>query len=103
MKKSGECPKCQSRRIWIVDTVSQPSSESSNGIIPMRVIARPVPSPTNVFRSEAGHFDAYICDGCGYTEWYATNLEQLLPLKGPSATHQVQLIDGNPTRVGPYR
>jgi predicted nucleic-acid-binding Zn-ribbon protein len=86
MKKSLMCPKCEGRQIWRIDTVK----------------VRTAPSPTNlplVVRStwrgleSSGGFEAFICNGCGYTEWYAHGLDELKhdPQEG------VQLIDNRPT------
>jgi predicted nucleic-acid-binding Zn-ribbon protein len=49
---------------------------------------------------EAGRYQAWICTACGYTEWYATRLEELAVLAG--ATKAVRVIDRK-AQGGPYR
>ena len=50
--------------------------------------------------AEAGRFEVWICAACGYSEWYATRLEELAVLA--ATTGSVRLIDRDP-RTGPYR
>jgi predicted nucleic-acid-binding Zn-ribbon protein len=50
-----------------------------------------------VSRVEAGSFELIICSACGYTEWYAYDLEGLAKIPG------VRLVGPNTENGGPYR
>lgn len=83
MKKSLVCPKCDCRELYVVDTVTQPHSESSNSIHPLWLVATPAgKDETGVedgtrYRSHACKLEAWVCSACGLVEWYAQNTGEL--------------------------
>lgn len=77
MKVSGSCSKCACTKLYVVDEVRQPAHDSPNGIVPLTVTTLAVPAPdlglrdSNTYRAAVGHFEAWVCSSCGFTEWYA--------------------------------
>lgn len=106
MKATETCPKCHCRRLFVIERVAQAAHDSINGVVPMSVTtlsasARDLGLPEdNRHRAELGHFEAWVCSNCGYTEWYAEGavpaLERYVARKGPG----VRLVAGGTT---PYR
>lgn len=80
MKSSGACPKCACTKLYVVDEVRQPESDSPNGIFPLSVTTFAIPADDtgvktgNSYRSMVGTFEAWVCASCGLTEWYAKNV-----------------------------
>ena len=104
MKKSCRCVKCNCDRLWIVDKVNQLETYTQTGTVPMVVLAQEIienkagPRPrTIVSRVAAGSFEVIICAACGYTEWYAYDLEGLAKIPG------ARLVGPNTENGGPYR
>lgn len=93
MKNSCKCIKCGGDQLWVVDEVRQPIYESQYGTFTMPVTAQEIQQN----RVEVGSFQIIICAACGYTEWYAYNLENLAKIPG------ARLV--GPSRPGndPYR
>ncbi|WP_432988882.1 hypothetical protein [Dactylosporangium sp. CA-233914] len=59
-----------------------PDGDSSNVVVPLPAVTR-LGSGSAVGaefrrRLEAGHFEAWICTACGYTEWYALEVNEVL-------------------------
>jgi hypothetical protein len=107
MKNSMQCPKCASRRLWIVQQFgAKDPGEPPGRCFPLRVAGRKtVPTRTaTTWRDDgstyydAGFVDAYICAACGYTELWSHGLEDLVhnPVAG------VHLVDAS-ARVPPMR
>jgi hypothetical protein len=87
-----------------VDKVNQLDVNTDKGTFPMVVTTQEIidvkagPRPrTIVSRVEAGSFELIICSACGYTEWYAYDLEGLAKIPG------VRLVGPNTENGGPYR
>jgi predicted nucleic-acid-binding Zn-ribbon protein len=107
MKHSETCPKCRSTKLFVVPEVQRRhETEAAVGAIPMTVTSAQVRVGDGFFGEgetrnvEAGRFEAWVCAGCGYTEWYATRLEELAVLAGASTG--VRFID-RAAEGGPYR
>lgn len=83
MKTSGACPKCSCAKLYVVEEVTQPDNESSNSTVPFFMqAARLSQRDTGVtegtsYRSQVGKFETWICSGCGFTEWYAKDLNEI--------------------------
>lgn len=78
------CSKCESTRFLVISPFQIPDSVNDFAITSLRVVLQRD-------RTGAGQFHAYVCLGCGYTEWYATDLERLEALGGKLPN--VQVID----------
>lgn len=83
MKTSGVCPKCACRKLYVVDHVTQPHTESSNSIHPLWLVAAPLgKDETGVdegtrYRSHACKLEAWVCSACGLVEWYGKDTAEL--------------------------
>ncbi len=108
MKSSGHCPKCACGKLYVVDQLCQPSHDAPNGIVPLVVTTFAVPASTlvvaenNSYRAAVGSFEAWICSGCGLTEWYAKDFVEAFELaaKLPQRVH-VRIVESAST--GPFR
>ncbi len=92
MKQSERCPKCNCRRLLVVDEFTHAHGEY---VTTLNVCA--TRHPAHIL---AGCFQAYVCCECGYTEWYAYDLDRILAnlekLRG-----QVRVLNNESS--GPYR
>lgn len=99
MKATETCPKCECRRLFVVDKVAQPAHDSINGVVPLTVTTLEVASSTlglptdNRYRAEIGHFEAWICSKCGYTEWYTRDAVKTLERHVAQRGSGVRLVD----------
>jgi len=90
MKHNEKCVKCGCRRLLVIDEVRE-QHEFLMG------------TTFHVYNGQnkqggSGKFQVFVCLQCGYTEWYAYDLEKLLQ-KLPA---DARIIDGN-LSTGPYR
>jgi predicted nucleic-acid-binding Zn-ribbon protein len=109
MKQTQSCLKCQATKIFVVDEVHRRHEiDSGVSVVPVTVTAAHVTMrATGVFGEsneptivEAGRYEAWICARCGYTEWYATRLEELAVVAATSSA--VRVIERDVVG-GPYR
>lgn len=106
MKTSHQCPKCQSRKLWVVEKAAQPYC-NGGGTNTMRVASANVLSG-NTFglpfeTINAGTFETWVCAICGFTEWYARDAnEALARLASHPWNPGVRYIDGGAAGT-PYR
>lgn len=85
MRKTLICPKCEGRKLWHIENVQE---LTEMGPKPIRVAFN-----QTLFRAKPlGFFEAFICAGCGYTEWYAHGIEEMRP----SAKDGIHFIDNEP-------
>jgi hypothetical protein len=94
LKRDKICPQCESRKLWHIEkmrTLSHRHGSISNEGAPMAV---QVESRWTGLKPQ-GQFEAFICNGCGFTEWYATGLDELKANPGEG----VYFIDNEP-KVG---
>lgn len=76
--KNGKCPNCGSKKIMTDLEVRDDGRNSSH---PLHVVVdEPEPArhgPVWVQGQSVGELYASVCADCGYTELYATNLDEL--------------------------
>jgi predicted nucleic-acid-binding Zn-ribbon protein len=72
VKQTHACPKCEHRRVWHIDEVTETAHGGT--LVPLSVTVD-VGKWTGLNRK--GRFELYICQRCGYAEWYAKQLEEL--------------------------
>jgi predicted nucleic-acid-binding Zn-ribbon protein len=107
MRTTETCPKCRSRKIYVVDQVGLVGEAGEMRALP--VARGPViVEDAGVFGGPAerivaaGTFEAWVCGKCGFTEWYAKKIKRLIDLAAHSAA--VRVIDHDPDpSAGPYR
>jgi predicted nucleic-acid-binding Zn-ribbon protein len=99
MRNSGQCIKCKSKRLWIVDQVRQPDFERDNCSWTMSVTTHSFRGDEyrGIARISAGTFQLFVCSACGYTEWYAQDFERLRDIPG------ARLVGDDSGDAGPYR
>jgi hypothetical protein len=99
MKESSTCPKCKSRRQWIIEKFRAPSDTPAGS--PMAVVLEQPSGQKSLFRAtqSVGAFDLYVCADCGFAELWARDLEALIarPQEG------VHLRDNTDPAQGPFR
>lgn len=83
MKQSGECPKCESTEILVIDEAQIPNYEYSNSVNPLTLTAHYGAyggagffGGAKMERACVG-IEAYVCGKCAYTELFAKDLELL--------------------------
>jgi predicted nucleic-acid-binding Zn-ribbon protein len=76
MRSSGTCPKCSHREIWIIDQAAVARSvRMDDSQLPPQIAAR-IPPGKHMYKQETvDRFEAAVCGACGYTEWFATDLD----------------------------
>ena len=87
MKHSRRCPKCDGVRLWKIEGLAaKDPSVQLGGSLPVRLAVgrRTAPTKERSFFSgdgsslyDAGSIDAFVCDGCGYTELWSRDLSKL--------------------------
>ena len=97
MKSTHLCPKCQSRRFLVTGEFKVPDQDSTNGIEPFP----PFTMKTGPYsRDCTGKFETWICAGCGFTEWYAVELQGLDPTQSEG---NVRFVDAGAPPGPAYR
>jgi len=107
MKEHEKCPKCGARKIYVVSEVSLLSDGHEVVALPVALASRWMEGvltggSTKILKG--GHFQAWVCANCGFTEWYAQKLHQLDRLaEVTSAVRIIDHTDNAPPEGGPYR
>ena len=110
MKTSVRCPKCEGRKIWVIEHYVVPDESKQRGGHAMWLVkGRGVPKPKrnkppSIFDDflptiePHGVVDLYLCGTCGYVEFWGRDFPDLVddPLNG------VRLLDATGER-GPFR
>jgi predicted nucleic-acid-binding Zn-ribbon protein len=96
MKNSLQCPKCSGRRILWVKEVQDKAPGDGGGILSIRASVKDDGVALGEWEN-TGIFEAFVCAGCGFTEWFVRDPESL-PIDGETVT----LLEGNEAS-GPYR
>jgi len=94
LKRDLRCPNCEGREIWRIQTMKERGASGAPELMAVML------ERTFFSGSEPrGQFETLICKACGYTEWYAKQIEFLRhdPVNG------VHLIVNDVENKGPYR
>jgi hypothetical protein len=95
LKRDLVCPNCEGREIWRIETMRERGSRSDRQP-PMGVTLE-----RRLFgdATAQGKFETLICNGCGYTEWYARDIGHLKndPVNG------IHFIVNDIDEKGPFR
>ena len=72
MKQHAKCPKCGGERIWRLERIAAQdhSVTESGGAYELKLVAGGT-------KHAFGHFDAYVCEQCSYTEFWSVGLARL--------------------------
>ncbi len=108
MRSTQTCPKCAGRRFATTSEFQVPDERGEGGRSVKAVPAFTAESKsrglmgTSTISMTTGHFEQWICLGCGYTEFYVNDLESIeraakeFPLR-------LRIVDAVPPDRGPYR
>jgi len=103
MKNLLRCPKCAGKRLWVIEKYRVPG-EAAEGrelpVVPHQASRTAGASFLGLARvSPVGSFDLFLCDGCGYSELWASGFRGLVadPARG------IRLLDTSETNEGPFR
>lgn len=100
MKNHLRCPKCAGKRIWVIEKYRVPGETAEGRELPVIPHQAGEASFLRLARVKpVGHFDLFLCAGCGYSELYASDFRELEadPARG------IRLIDTSDTNEGPFR
>jgi predicted nucleic-acid-binding Zn-ribbon protein len=111
MRTTSRCPKCRCGQLFVVEQMAQPHDGSVNRIIPLSVTcldtsAAELGLEKNRYRAAVGRFEAWICANCGFTEWYAKDVRDVLwryLQQGRTENAEVRFVDADAGKPGPYR
>jgi predicted nucleic-acid-binding Zn-ribbon protein len=100
MKKMMRCPKCAGKRIWVIEKYRVPG-ESAEGR-ELCVLPHQEEGKGGLLSfgrlNPVGHFDLFLCDGCGYSELWADGFRGLTP----DPARGIRLLDTD-AKAGPFR
>jgi predicted nucleic-acid-binding Zn-ribbon protein len=101
MKKSQRCPKCDARRIWVIERYRVPGESAEGRVLP--VVPHQAGGATGGLLAftrvkPVGRFDLYLCDGCGYSELWAEDFRDLVA----DEARGIRLLDTT-AQKGPFR
>ncbi len=100
VKRTQQCPKCQGRKLWIIERYRIPGEYAGGVELPVVAHQQEAGGFLAMARtSPRGRFDLWVCEACGYTELWAAGLSGLR--EDPSAG--VRRIDTTPEPSGPFR
>lgn len=100
MKRTQQCPKCQGRRVWVVESFRVPGETAEGVVLPVVTHQGEAVSRFSIARgSPQGRFDLWVCDACGYSELWAAGITGLR--HDPAAG--VRLVDSTVAPAGPFR
>lgn len=107
MRSHHQCPKCDGDELWVIDPVQVPKPSDHSTMNVMRVAEQSRTQSSSrggiqrYDKIQIGTFEAWICDGCGYTEWYAKDFKDLAKLAAhPDAG--IRMVRGSASGKG-YR
>jgi predicted nucleic-acid-binding Zn-ribbon protein len=101
MKRTLQCPKCSSRRLWQIDSVLQVDASGEMGdrtiTTPLGLTAARIGEGGSSLRmSTIGPLAACTCHDCGYTEFYAREFGAVLAHLAADPRNGVRYIDSTP-------
>lgn len=107
MKHTNTCPKCQSAHIWVIEKVGERDDRATDAVRPAPVTTLVVPPKEKSFWDsgtlrEVGTFEVWICEHCGFTEWYAQNVNDQLAQLAADPRNRIRRAKGNASG-GPFR
>ena len=106
MRTSSKCPKCEGTKIFVCEN-KQPDHQYQNSIVRFSVTTVAtaghgiLSKEGNEDRTPVGFYETWICAGCGYTEWYAKDPENLLERLSKIRDSGVSVLSAPP--AAPYR
>lgn len=100
MKRTQQCPKCQGRKLWVVERFRVPGEYDGGAVMAVVQTQRDAGGFLGVGKlNPQGAFDLWVCEACGYSELWARSLSGLR--EDPDAG--VRRVDTTPPEGGPFR
>lgn len=99
MKHTQQCPKCEGRRLWVVERFRLPGEAGPGAELPVVTHHEKGGLFTLGRASPVGRFNLWVCATCGFSELWAEGLEGLRD--DPSAG--IRLVDQSLDPAGPFR
>jgi predicted nucleic-acid-binding Zn-ribbon protein len=97
VRTSQQCPKCQSRQLFVIDPVRLPDRDG-------HLVTSPIHCGMIGFgQIEVGQLEAWICAKCEYLEYYAKAARKDLEALAKRPASGVRYLDGEPPTGGPFR
>jgi len=100
MKPTQRCPKCNGRRLWVIDPLRVPTESATGAVLPL------VPHQGKVggflqltALNPVGKLELFVCARCGYSELWAGEIARL----APDPENGVRLLDASTEPEGPFR
>jgi predicted nucleic-acid-binding Zn-ribbon protein len=98
MRTTHVCPKCQGRKLFVVDPVRMPDEDGNMSTVPF---CGGILDGTKV---QVGRVEAWLCAACGYVEYYARDATKMLASMVAQKDANVRYIDGSGAwDGGPFR
>ena len=98
MRASQVCPKCQGRKLYVIDPIRMPDDD---GRISTVAFCGGVLDGSMV---QVGSVEAWLCATCNYVEYYAKNATKMLDaLAGQPKPSNVRYLDGSGGPSSPFR
>jgi hypothetical protein len=100
VKRNQRCTKCDGKKIWVVEAFRVPTDTAQGQVLPVATQEESGKSFLAMARAKAvGRFDLYVCAGCGHSELWADDIQELRedPAKG------IRLLDSATKPEGPFR
>jgi predicted nucleic-acid-binding Zn-ribbon protein len=108
MKTSLQCPKCASRKLWVVEQVQQvdASGENADRVVttPLGLTGARLGEGGSQWRvSTVGRFEAWACHACGYTELYAHDFASVFAQLAANPANGIRFVDASAAPPGAHR
>jgi predicted nucleic-acid-binding Zn-ribbon protein len=97
MRATQVCPKCQGRKLYVIDPVRMPDEDKNISTVPF---CGAVLSGTKV---QVGRVEAWLCATCSYVEYYAKDATKTLAALAGEKNGNVRYLDGSGASGGPFR
>jgi len=107
VKLNNTCPKCESTRCWVMKQLGHQQPGSTNDAAPLPVAAFMVPADKKGYFSfstfvKVGTFEVWVCAQCGFTEWYAVDVNEKFDELAQRGDMDIRLVERDNSR-GPFR
>lgn len=99
MKRTQQCPKCNGRKLWVVERFRVPGETAAGAELPVVTHQEKGGLFTIGRAAPVGRFNLWLCDACGYSELWAEGIAGLRD--DPAAG--VRLVDHTHDPEGPFR
>lgn len=101
MKNTLKCPKCAGKKIWVIEEYRIPGDSAAGRAL--HVVPHQGSGKGGLFQTirqnPQGHFDLFLCKGCGFSELWASGHEGL----AENTERGIRLIDTTDVGAGPFR